>query len=110
MTSAEEYGLQELDLKDVVDVGIPLDAALDPFGRDVRIALADVDDGGEHGAGVFGCDFMLWLSVICAVFSHCVIHSRIPQARPNNAHRSPPGGCEAGSDRRWWMSTVSSLL
>ena len=53
LTSAEEYGLEELHLKDVVDFGIPLNAALNPFGRDVRIAFADVDDGGEDWAGVF---------------------------------------------------------
>ena len=53
IAAAEEYHFQEFILKDVVDSDIALNAALNPFGRDRRVAFADVDHCGEHCAGVF---------------------------------------------------------
>ena len=53
MAAAEDYRFKKLDLKDVVEFAITLKAALHPFGRDGRVALADIDDGGEHCASAF---------------------------------------------------------
>ena len=67
--AAEEYGFKKVYLKDVVHSSITLDAALNPFGRDTRMAIADIDDCGEHCASNFRIEFILRLSVMCVLYA-----------------------------------------